>query len=161
MAKSAKVFHGARAKVFVKPTENGTPQLVGIFDSCSYSVNIGAEAIHILGRFSPDEITQTSYEAVQVSCSGFRIIGNGAHVLPAVPKLQDLLNLEYVTLTMEDRQDSSNQPIMTVENCIPVNYSTGAQAKSVSRVQITYLGTHASDEAGTQNESSGAASLPS
>ena len=84
MAKSAKVFHGARAKVFVKPTENGTPQLVGIFDSCSYSVNIGAEAIHILGRFSPDEITQTSYEAVQVSCSGFRIIGNGAkRCLPA------------------------------------------------------------------------------
>lgn len=142
----AKVFTGARAKVFVDNV------LVGIFDSCSYAVNIGAEPIHVLGRYSPAEITQTSYEAVSVNCSGFRIIGNGGHVLPKVPKLQDLLQLEYVTLSMVDRQATDNQPIMTVQNCIPVNYATGANAKSTSRIQITYIGTHASDEAGDQDE---------
>lgn len=153
MAK-AKVFTGARAKVYVDNV------LVGIFDSCTYAVNIGAEAIHILGRYSPAEITQTSYEAVTANCSGFRIIGNGGHVLPKVPKLQDLLNLETITLAMLDRQGAQNDPpVMIVQNCIPINYSTGANAKATSRVQITYLGTHASDEAGAQDEG-GAVNLP-
>lgn len=144
----AKVFTGARAIVKV----DNVP--VGIFDSCSYSVNIGAEAIHILGRYSPAEITQTSYEAVTVNCSGFRIIGNGGHVLPKMPKLQDLLNLENVTLSMVDRQDTKT-PIMDVKNCIPTSYSTSANAKATSRIQITYLGTHASDESGAQDEGGG------
>ncbi len=152
MAK-AKVFTGSRAKVYCDNV------LVGIFDSCSYAVNIGAEAIHILGRYSPAEITQTSYEAVTVNCSGFRIIGNGGHVLPKVPKLQDLLNLETITLAMLDRQDQSNTPVMIVQNCIPINYSTGANGKATSRIQITYMGTHASDESGAQDEG-GAVNLP-
>lgn len=152
MAKS-KVMTGARAKVFVDNV------LVGIFDSCSYAVNIGAEAIHILGRYSPAEITQTSYEAVTVNCSGFRIIGNGGHVLPKMPKLQDLLNLESITLVMVDRQGEDDIPVMTVQNCLPINYSTGANAKATSRIQITYMGTHASDESGAQDEG-GAVNLP-
>lgn len=148
MAQS-KVFTGARAKVYVDDI------LVGIFDSCSYAVNIGAEPVHILGRYSPAEITQTSYEAVTVNCSGFRIIGNGGHILPKVPKLQDLLNLETITLAMLDRKSTDNTPIMVVQNCIPINYSTGANAKATSRIQVTYLGTHAFDESGEQDEGDG------
>jgi len=152
MAK-AKVMTGARAIVKVDNV------IVGLFDSCSYAVNIGAEAIHILGRYSPAEITQTSYEAVTVNCSGFRIIGNGGHLLPKVPKLQDLLNLENVTLTMVDRQSKDGESIMDVKNCIPISYSTGANAKATSRIQVTYMGTHAADEAGAQDEG-GAVNLP-
>ena len=149
MAK-AKVFTGARAKVYVDDV------LVGVFDSCTYAVNIGAEPIHILGRYSPAEITQTSYETVTVNCSGFRIIGNGGHILPKVPKLQDLLQLEFVKLDMIDRQGPADAlPVMTVLNCIPINYSTGANAKATSRIQVTYLGTHASDESGPQDEGDG------
>lgn len=143
---AAKVFTGARAKLFVDDV------LVAIFDSCSYSVNIGAEPIHVLGRFSPAEITPTSYEAVSVNCSGFRLIGNGGHVLPKMPKLQDLLNLEGVTLALVDRQSTDDKPVMVVQNCIPVNYGTGVNAKASSRIQITYLGTHAFDESGEQDE---------
>ena len=148
MAK-AKVFTGARAKVYVDDI------LVGIFDSCTYAVNVGAEPIHVLGRYSPAEITQTSYEAVTVNCSGFRIIGNGGHVLPKMPKLQDLLNLETITLAMVDRQKEDNVPIMVVQNCIPINYSTGANAKASSRIQVTYMGTHVFDESGEQDEGDG------
>lgn len=149
----AKTMTGARAKVYVDNV------LVGIFDSCSYAVNVGAEAIHTLGRYSPQEIAQTSYEAVTVNCSGFRIIGNGGHVLPKMPKLQDLLNLDTVTLAVIDRQSTDNTPILTVQNCIPISYSTGYNAKATSRVQISYLGTHASDESGDQDEG-GAVTLP-
>lgn len=152
MAK-AKVFSGARAKVYVDGGQG--PMLVGIFDSCSYSVNIGAEPIFTLGQYGPHEIAQTSYEAVTVNCSGFRVIGNGGHLLPKVPKLDDLLQLEGITLTMLDRQaDANSEPILTVLNCIPVSYATGAQAKSTSRIQVTYVGTSASDESGPQSEGS-------
>ena len=61
---------------------------------------------------------------------------------------------------MLDRQGAQNDPpVMIVQNCIPINYSTGANAKATSRVQITYLGTHASDESGAQDEG-GAVNLP-
>lgn len=140
------VMTGARAKVYVDDV------LVGIFDSVNYAINIGAEPIHLLGRYSPAEITHTSYEAVTVNCSGFRLIGNGGHVLPKVPKLQDLLQLEYVTLSIIDRQQNDQNPILTVQNCIPVSYSTGYQARQTSRIQVTYMGTHASDEADAQDE---------
>lgn len=149
---AAKVFVGARAKVFVDNV------LVGIFDSVDYSVNVGAEPIHLLGRFGPAEITPTSYEAVSLNCSGFRLIGNGGHVLPKMPKLQDLLNLESVTLSVSDRQNP-DKPILVAQNCIPVSYSTGYSAKATSRIRVSYLGTKASDEAGDQSEA-GAVELP-
>ena len=153
---AAKVMTGARAKIFVDNV------LVGLFDSVSYGANIGAEPIHTLGRFSPNEITPTSSEAIQVQCSGFRIIGQGANVLPKFPKLQDLLNLGTVTLGVTDRQSGST--IMTVTGCVPTSYSTGHSAKSTSKINITYLGVKMEEESGSQSEggtgSSSASELP-
>lgn len=149
---AAKVMVGGRAKVFVDNV------LVGIFDSVDYSVNVGAEPIHLLGRYSPAEITPTSYEAVSLNCSGFRLIGNGGHILPKMPKLQDLLNLESVTLSVSDRQNPDT-PILTAKNCVPVSYSTGYSAKSTSRIRVSYLGTVANDESGDQSEA-GSVDLP-
>jgi hypothetical protein len=144
------VFNGARAKIYVDNV------LVAIFDNCSYSVNIGTEDVFILGRYSASEITPVSYEVVTVNCSGFRVIGNGAHVLPKFPKLQDLLNLESVTLSMVDRQaDAGDEPVMTVVGCVPISYNTGAAAKSNSKIQISYKGLRASDEEGAQDEGDG------
>lgn len=146
MAK-AKTMVGARAKVYVDNV------LVGLFDSVDYTVNIGTEAIHILGRYSASEIVPTSYEVVTANCSGFRLIGNGAHVLPKMPKLQDLLNLETVTLAITDRQAPANsEPILTVMNCVPVSHGTGYAAKATSRIRVTYQGISAADESGAQDE---------
>jgi hypothetical protein len=150
----AKVFNGAQALMYVDGI------LVGLFDSCTYTVNITTEAIHILGRYSAAEITPTAYEAVDVNCSGFRIIGNGGHKLPKFPKLQDILNLETITLTLVNRKGGPQAaPIMVVENCVPTSLGNGAQAKSTSRIQVSYRGTKASDEDGIQDEG-GAANLP-
>jgi hypothetical protein len=150
----AKTFVGARAKVFVDNV------LVGIFDSCDYSSSIGTEPIHILGRYSAAEIVPTSYEVVTLNCSGFRIIGNGGHVLPKFPKLADLLNLESVTLSITDRQASAGAaPILIAHNCIPTSYGTGVSAKSTSRIRITYQSTNIDDEAGVSTEGS-ATQLP-
>lgn len=147
-----KTMTGARAKVRVDGN------IVGIFDSCQYGANIGTEPIHILGRYSADEISITSYEAVQVACSGFRIVDQGVHVLPAAPQLQDLLNFDSVQLEVEDRQTGVN--IMIVKNCVPQNWGEAQQAKGTTRFNINYIGTILSDEAGDQDESDGATSLP-
>jgi hypothetical protein len=142
---------GARAKVKV------AGKYVGIFDSCQYGGNIGTEPIHTLGRYSPAEISITSYEAVQVSCSGFRIIDQGVHVLPAVPKLQDLLNFEAVQIEVEDRQ--TGKTIATIKNCVPSNWSESQQAKGTTRFNVSYIGTLLHDESGDEEESAGASSL--
>lgn len=148
----AKTMTGARAIVSVDGV------IVGLFDSAQYSVNVGTEDIFILGRYSAAEITPTSYEVVTLNCSGFRLVGNGGHILPKMPKLQDLLNLEYVSVSLEDRQSGEN--IMIVSDCVPVSYGTGYNAKATSRISVTYRGIKASDESGSQDESAGAVNLP-
>ena len=147
-----KVMTGARAKVYVDQ------ELVGIFESCNWNQNFGNEAIHILGRFSPDEIVITSAEAVPVNCSGFRIVGNGVHTLPKVPKVQDLLDLDELIINVVDRQ--SGETIFNLLGAKSVGHSGGVQARATSRVTINYLGTRMSDEDGAQDESAGAAFLP-
>lgn len=147
-----KTFSGAMAVIYVdsKP--------VGLFDSCTYNVNHGAEPVFTCGRSSPHEIAITSQEAVSVQCSGFRIIGQGAHVLPKAPKLQDLLSLENITLTVKDRSTGTNMII--VKNCKVVGHSGGVNAKQISRISVSYLGTSFEDESGAQDEAAGAAVLP-
>lgn len=149
---SQKTMNGARAKVRVDG------QIVGIFDSCQYGANLGTEAIHILGRYSADEIAINSYEAVQVNCSGFRIVDQGMHVLPAAPKVQDLLNFQRIQLEIEDRQTKKN--IGIIKDCVPQSWGEAQQAKGTTRINISYIGIQLSDEDGDQAESDGATTLP-
>ena len=148
----SQVLTGARAKVYVNN------QLVGIFETATYNMNIGTEPIHLLGRYSAAEITPTSYEAVTISCSGFRIVGQGPHVLPGVPKLQDLLTLNAVTLAIVDRQ--SGETILTAIGCVPNSYNGNHNARATSRITINYTGLVLSDESGDQSEAQGAVDLP-
>jgi len=154
----SKVLTGGRAILSIQKG-TGTPVVVGIFESCTYGANIGVEPIFILGSFAPKEITPTSYEAINVNCSGFRVVDSGAHTLPAFPKLQDLLALEGVTITIKDRQNA-NKNIMTVSGCVPTSYNTGVNAKATSRLQVSYTGLRLSDESGDQSESAGSSELP-
>ena len=116
------------------------------------------EAIHILGRYTPDEIAITSREAVNVTCAGFRVVGNGKTVLPKVPKVQDLLQFQPFTITVVDRQTGATME--TILGCVPSSDNTNYNAKATSRVNITYIGIRGSDEAGAQDEGTGAAQLP-
>lgn len=149
---ASQVLTGARTKVYVNDT------LVGIFETVSYNVNIGNEPIHLLGRYSPDEITPTSYDAVTLTCGAFRVVNQGPHVLPAFPKLQDILTMDNVTLAIVDRQ--SGLTILTAIGCIPTSYNGNHNARATSRVTINYTGITLSDESGDQSEGQGAVSLP-
>lgn len=131
--KGGKVVTGARAKVYVNN------QLVGIFESCTISSSLGTEPIFLLGRYSPDEISITSSEAVNVSCSGFRVVGAGMHTLPAVPLVSDLLQFDPFTIAVVDR--STGETLETVLGCVPSSNNTNYNAKSTSKISITYIGT--------------------
>lgn len=158
----AKVFTGPRAVVSVATTlPNGDPgpqAVVGLFENCTYGANIGVEPIHILGRFSASEVTPTSYEAIQVNCSGFRVIDQGVHELPKFPKLQDILDLGTITISIRDRQ--TGKSIMTVVGCVPTSYNSGVQARSTSRISVSYTGLKLTDESGDQTESRESTDLP-
>lgn len=148
----SKVMGGARAKCYIDNV------LVGIFESVNVSNSTGLEEIHIIGRYTPDEITITHKNGVNISCSGFRVVGQGKHVLPKVPKVQDLLGFQPFTMAIVDRQ--TGQTVETILGVTPASDNTNYNAKATSRVNINYMGIRASDESGAQDESAGAVSLP-
>lgn len=139
-----KVVTGARAKVYVNNN------LVGIFESCTVSGNLGTEPIFLLGRYSADEIAITSSEVVNVSCSGFRVVGAGVHTLPAVPLVQDLLNFDPFTITVVDRQ--TGETLETILNCVPTSHNANYNAKATSKVNISYQGTISYNEDAADND---------
>jgi hypothetical protein len=143
----SKVMVGGRAKIYVDD------KLIGIFESCTVANTLSTEPIHILGRFTPAEIAILSKEAVNVSCSGFRVVGAGKHTLPKMPKVQDLLSFTPFKIDVIDRQ--TGETIESVFNCVPTTDNSNYNAKATSRVAINYVGTIASDESGAQDEGAG------
>lgn len=142
-----RVFHGARATFIV----NG--KKVGIATNVSYSVEYDTVPSYILGRVSAAEITYTGQSPVSVSASGLRVINNGAYVATSLPKLQDILEHNEITISIYDRVEKKE--ILTVVGCRPTGYSTGVASRSISDLTVNFMGRIASDESGTQGEPDG------
>ena len=155
---ASKVITGGRTVVSID--DGSGPIVVGIFDSCSISESISSEDIHLLGRYSPDEITLVSYNAVTVQCSGFRVYGFGVKKLGKFPTLNSLLGLGPVTLTCADRENPTGAPMATVIGCLPDTNSTNFQSRATSKINITYKGIAVTDESAPNDAESGAVSLP-
>jgi len=155
---SSRVITGGRSVVSI---DNGSgPQVIGIFDSCTVSESISSEDIHILGRYSPDEITLTAYNAVNVQCSGFRVYGYGVKALGQFPTLNQLLGLGPVTISIGDRENPTGPSMATIINCLPDTNSNSFQSRATSKINITYKGTFMTDESAPNDAESGAVSLP-
>lgn len=148
----SKTIVGARSKVFI---DN---QLVGIFDSCTISSAVTSEPIYILGSHVAQENAITAMEIVNVNCSGWRSVGQGKHILPKVPKVQDLLNFEPFTMTVVDRQ--TGQTLETITQVTPGTNNTNYNARATSKVNVSYVGIINYNEDGEQSENASAASLP-
>src|ERR1035437_10752743 len=155
----SKVVTGGRSVVSIDDGING-PIVIGIFDSASVSESISSEDIHLLGRFSPDEIALVSYNAVNVQCTGFRVYGFGVKQLGKFPTLKQLLNLGPVTITIRDREDKTGIPLMTIIGCLPDSNSNSFQSRATSKINITYKGIAVTDESAPNDAESGAVSLP-
>jgi hypothetical protein len=154
---ASKVITGGRSVVSID--KGNGPVVIGIFDSCSISESITSEDIHLLGRYSADEVTLTAYNSVNVQCTGFRVYGFGVKLLGAFPILNSLLGLGPVTITVADRENPSI-PMATVIGCLPDTNSNSFQSRATSKINITYKGLALTDESAPNDSESGAVSLP-
>ncbi len=139
----AETMQGARAKVYV------ANRLVGVATNVSYSVSHGAEAIHTLGRFEAQEIVLTSYEAVSVTLTGFKVIGkgpyhkeNGKSITTAPGEL--FKNVEF-DIHIEDRE--TKKITMRVTRCRNTGLTSDMSAKTTNSFTATFLGIIMQDEA--------------
>lgn len=138
-----KIMNGARAKVFL--TKPGEPaRLVGIFTSLSYGVAYDAQPAYTLGAFAPREIDYTAQEPVSIQASGWRVINNGPHIQALIPRLQDLLNHEYLTMTVVDRQ--TGETIATIVDVRPTGYSTPIANRQLVEQSFSFMGRLMGDE---------------
>jgi hypothetical protein len=154
----AKTMTGARGQLMIVDPNTGEGRVVGIFNNVSYGLTYGAEAIHLLGRYSPDEIVYTSQEAVSITASGWRVVDSGPHALAKVPKLADLLNHEYIELAIFDRQ--TNKRIAKFHSVRPTSYNTTLANRQPEEVSITFMGLLVDDESTDNVELPGASTLP-
>lgn len=153
-----KVFHGARAKVSILDPVTGVPRVVGLWNNFDYSVTLDVQAAFVLGRFSAADLVTTGMEPVNITASGWRIIDHDAFVECGVTNLKDLLNQQFLQLTVHDRQTGKN--MATIRGCLPTGWSTGASAKQLSTLQNSYLGLLIDTETTEQAEAPDAADLP-
>jgi len=155
---AAKTMTGARAQVLIVDPNTGEGKVVGIFNNISYGLVYGAEAISILGRYSPAEIVYTSQEAVSISASGWRVIGAGPHTTAKVPKLADLLRHEYIELAIFDRD--TQKRVAKIHSVRPTSYNTALVNRQPEEVSITFMGLLVDDEDTENSELPGASDLP-
>lgn len=145
MAKSD-VLTGARAKVRIYNKQN-KPVTIGLFNNCSWSIRQEKQPIFILGRYNPTEITPTTQEAVQMTLTGFRVVGKGPYAVMNATLLKDLLNEQDFTVEIVDRRNPQ-VPIFQAKGCRVTGWSSGVAARGISDVRIDVVGIVATDETG-------------
>lgn len=154
----AKTMTGARAQLIVADSTSKEGKVVGIFSNVSWGLALDQQPIYVLGRYSPAETVYTAQEAINVTATGFRAVDAGPHVSAKVPKLQDLMNHEYMELAVFDRQ--TNQRIAKIHSVRPTGYSTSVAARGIQEVTVNFIGLLVDDESTPDNaELPGASTL--
>jgi hypothetical protein len=137
----------------------GISRPVGIFNSVSLGLTYDAQPAFILGRYSPAEIDYVAQEPIPVSLSGWRVFDHGAHLEALVPSLDQLMNHEYLTITLVDRQNPS-RAVGVVRGFRPTGYTTNVSARGLVEMTVNGMGLLLDDESTINAESPGALSLP-
>jgi hypothetical protein len=154
---------GARAKLGIYNPATGKTKTIGIFNNVSYGLTYDTQPAYILGRYSAAEIDYTSQEVVNINASGYRVINHGPHTEAGVPKLQDLLTADYLTLAILDRQLEANGGDGTIakfHSVRPTGYSTTISSRNLEEITITFVGVLVDDEDTTNTERVGSMDLP-
>lgn len=144
----SKTFHGARAVLSI----NG--KVVGVFSQCSGNIRLGVEPTSTLGRFTAGELVYTNADPVTVSVSGYRVIGNGPHGTPAMPKIKDLLDADDITLSISDRATGETMFTLLEAKCPSANFSVAH--RQLSDMSLEFIGIRSEDESGPDGETAGA-----
>jgi hypothetical protein len=134
----SKIFHGAKAIVQI---DN---KIVGIFTSCTYSINYAMHVAHVLGRHSPAAMTYTAQEAVNMSLTGFKVVDAGPWKLNTAPQLSELMGYAGVNLQLVDRE--SGRTLFRVTDFFATSISSGVNARSISDVTVSGVASVMHDE---------------
>lgn len=137
-------MHGARGKVYIANPNTGKTVLVGVFANCAWGLTYDVQPVNILGRFGPAELVYTAQEPVGLTCSGFRVVGAGVHLLAGMPNVKDLLTHEYLSIVINDRQ--TGRDIAKFHSVRPVSYQTTLSARNLEDITISYMGLLVDDE---------------
>lgn len=160
---ASQIMNGARAKFAIYDPATGLSRVVGLFSDVSLGLQYDAQEAYILGRYSPAATTYVGQNPVNITASGFRVVGHGPHADAAVPRLQDLLLHEYMELTIIDRQTEAlggDARIYKVHDVRPTGWSVTIGARQQSQITVTFVGILVDDESVTNAETASAAVLP-
>jgi hypothetical protein len=153
-----KTFHGGRGRIYITDPNDGSTKLVGIFNSASYGLTFDVQPVYILGRMGPAELVYTGQEAVSLQCSGFRVVGAGAHVAGRLPNTRDLLTSEYLTIVINDRQ--TGRDVATFHSVRAASYQTTLNARALEEISVSYTALLVDDEDTQLSERADANDLP-
>jgi hypothetical protein len=159
------IMSGARAKVAMVDPSTGLATIIGIFSSVDYSLTYSTEPAFTLGRFSAAALDYVSQEIINLTCSGFRVIGNGAFVVAGLPQLQDLLLSDYIQLAIIDRQSelkgAADARMAKFFSVRCTGFNTGSSAKSLQQMTVHYSAINLGEESVASNiEGPGSTFLP-
>ena len=154
---------GARARVGLYDPTTGLTRIVGLFSNVSWNVTYETAPAFILGRFSAAEIDYTSMDPISVTCSGYRVIEHGPYVETGMPKLQDLLTSDYLSLAIIDRQREAlglDGRIGIFKQVRNTGFSTAISARNLEEITATYVCLGFDDESTVNVESPTSTDLP-
>lgn len=143
----SQVFTGARAIVRIYDETTNRPVAIGLFNNVTWSIRQEKVPIFILGRYNPAEITPTAQEAVNLTLTGFRVVGLGPYAVMNATMLKNLLFENDFTLDIIDRRNPSIPIFTSLGNRI-TGWSSGAAARGISDVRLDVLGIVGYDEFG-------------
>lgn len=158
-----KVMNGARAKMGIYDPSTGLTRIVGLFNNVTYNMTYEGQPAYILGRFSAAEYDYTSMDLITITASGFRVIDHGPYVDAAVPKLQDLLLSDYISLTIIDREREAqglDGRIAIFKNVRPTGFNTTISARNLEEITVHFVALTMDDESATNAENQGSTDLP-
>lgn len=149
---------GARAKIGF--SDGGNTSYVGVYSNFSYGVMYDVAPAFILGRYSAASLDYTAMNPVSCTATGYRIVDHGPHQAEGgrVPRLQQLLNFDDLTIQVVDRL--SNKAIATIKNAKPTGYNTGLSARQLEEMTMGYTGLLVDDESGASAEPASSLDLP-
>lgn len=154
-----KIMTGARAKVGLLDPTTGQIDFVGIYNNVSYAVTFDAQPAFILGRYSAADSEYTAAEPVNITASGYRVYGHGAHAAGKLPKLQDLLRSEYLVFVLVDRANPT-KAMAQIRKVRPTGFSTTISARNLQEMSMTYMGLLCDDESTDNEEAPESMDLP-
>lgn len=153
------VMHGARARVSIFDPMTNASNVVGTWSTFNYRVVYNVAAVHILGRYSAAALVTTGVEPVSIDAGGWRVVGHGPYSESGrLRNIKDLLNEDYLILTVEDRQTGT--ATATIQGCLPNGTSSSLSERQLENSTNGYTGLLLGDENALSAEAADATSLP-